>query len=537
MKRKAVTLVFIATLACGMMVGCGEKESNMDAKESEKSTQETVVSDQEAADRVAKLIDDIYVQKWTENTDQQCKDAKAAWDALTEEQKEMVEGEAADPDYFGKDTGDASKDDPRNSDDIGEKELLVVSFGTSYNDSRVEDIHGIEEAVQKAYPDWSVRRAFTSQIIINHIQAREGVKIDNMEQALQRAVDNGVKDLIVLPTHLMHGAEYDELASEVEKIKGEFQSVKIAEPLLGPVGSDASVINQDKKDVAEAVVKEALKTAGYKDISSAQADKTAIVLLGHGTTHTAKVTYSQMQTVMENLKYHNVFVGTVEGEPEDTTCEAVIEKVQEAGYKKVILRPLMVVAGDHANNDMAGDEEDSWKQTFLATGRFDSVDAQIAGLGGIADIQAMYVAHVADAMDKEQEPENGMAAEEGSILSDGTYDVDFTTDSSMFHVNETKQGKGILTVKDAEMTLHITLTSKNIVNLFLGKAQDARKESAKVLNPTEDEVEYEDGTKEVVNGFDVPVSVVDEEFDLALLGQKGIWYDHKVSISNPQKID
>ncbi|RHQ74595.1 cobalt chelatase, partial [Blautia sp. AF22-5LB] len=210
-------------------------------------------SDQEAADKVAALIDQIYVQERNDNTDEQCKEAKEAWDALTDAQKELVEGENADPDYFGRDTGDASKDDPLNGDDIGDNELLVVSFGTSFNDSRTADIGGIEKALQTAYPDWSVRRAFTAQIIINHVQARDDEKIDNMDQALQRAVDNGVKNLVVQPTHLMHGAEYDELTEAVESYKDKFESVTIAEPLLGEVGDSDDAVNDDKKAVAEAI--------------------------------------------------------------------------------------------------------------------------------------------------------------------------------------------------------------------------------------------------------------------------------------------
>ena len=180
---------------------------------------ETVDADQAAADNVAALIDAIYVQRRTEETDAQCAAAKEAWDALTETQKAMVEGENADPDYFGRDTGDASKDDPRNGDSIGENEILVVSFGTSFNDSRVADIRSIEDALQAAFPDWAVRRAFTAQIIINHIQARDGERIDNMEQALERAVANGVKNLVVQPTHLMHGAEYDEMMEMVDSYR------------------------------------------------------------------------------------------------------------------------------------------------------------------------------------------------------------------------------------------------------------------------------------------------------------------------------
>lgn len=355
-------------------------------------------SDQEKADDVAKKIDAIYVQEWTEDTEKQCKEAKDAWDALTDEQKALVSGENADPDYFGKDTGDASKDDPLNGDNIGEKEILVVSFGTSFNDSRVKDIGGIEKAIQKAYPDWSVRRAFTAQIIINHVLARDGESIDNVEQALERAVENKVKTLVVQPTHLMHGAEYDELVEAVDKYKDKFDSVKVAEPLLGEVGSDATVVNADKAKVAEDVVAQAVKKAGYSSVADAAAEGTAFVLMGHGTSHTAKISYSQMQQQMKDLGYSNVFVGTVEGEPEETSCENVIKSVQKAGYKKVILRPLMVVAGDHANNDMAGDEEDSWKSQFEASKAFDSVKCQISGMGRIAAIQQIYVDHAGNAI-------------------------------------------------------------------------------------------------------------------------------------------
>lgn len=409
MKRKMSVLLATLMVLVFCLSGCGkeaEPAAPAPAKEAEEPEEkpekaeapEEETSDQDKADEVAALIDAIYVQTRTDETDAQCAAAKAAWDALTDAQKELVEGEEADPDYFGRDTGDASKDDPLNKDEIGENELLVVSFGTSFNDSRVADIKGIEDALIAANPDWSVRRAFTAQIIINHVQARDNEFIDNMDQALERAVSNGVKNLVIQPTHLMHGAEYDELMEAVEAYEDKFESVKVAEPLLGEVGTDAAVINADKKAVAEAVTAEAVKTAGYDSLDGAKEDGTAFVLLGHGTSHTAKVSYSQMQTQMSELGYDNVFVGTVEGEPEETACEAVIEAVAEAGYKKVVLRPLMVVAGDHANNDMAGDDEDSWKSLFMASGKFDSVDTQIAGLGQIPAIQELYVAHTAEAM-------------------------------------------------------------------------------------------------------------------------------------------
>lgn len=531
MKKKLVILCIAAAMSVSMLGGCGNSAKTTDSTKTEDTTKD---SDQAAADKVAKLIDDIYVQERTDKTDEQCKAAKEAWDALTDAQKELVEGENADPDYFGRDTGDASKDDPLNADDIGENELLVVSFGTSFNDSRAADIGGVEKALQEAYPDWSVRRAFTAQIIINHVQARDDEKIDNVEQALDRAVDNGVKNLIIQPTHLMHGAEYDELTEAVEKYQDKFETVKIAEPLLGEVGSDASAINEDKEAVAKAITAEAVKTAKYDSLDAAAEDGTAFVFMGHGTSHTAKISYSQMQTQMEKLGYKNVFIGTVEGEPEDTSCEAVIEKVKEAGYKNVILRPLMVVAGDHANNDMAGDDDDSWKSQFEASKEFDSVETQIAGLGEISDIQQLYVAHTKAAMDAE-----GIKTEQTSktALEDGTYTAEFNTDSSMFHVNEAMDGKGTLTVKNGKMTIHVSLVSKNIVNLFEGTAEDAQKDGAKLLEPTTDTVKYSDGTSEEVNGFDVPVPALDKEFDLALIGTKGKWYDHKVSVSNPVKAE
>lgn len=407
MKNKTVkALALLMTVTTVSMMGTSsiyasdtETTTEAAAEETEAAGEESADADQQAADNVAALIDKIYVQERTETTDDDCKAAKEAWDALTDAQKELVEGENASPDYFGLDTGDATKDDARNADEIGENELLVVSFGTSYNDSRVEDIKGIEDALQEAYPDWAVRRAFTAQIIINHVQARDGEVIDNMQQALDRAVENGVKNLVVQPTHLMHGAEYDEMAEVLEQYQDKFESVAIAEPMLGEVGDDATVINEDKAAVAQAVADAAVQEAGFDSMEAAAEDGTAFVFLGHGTSHTAKVSYSQMQTQMEELGFKNAFIGTVEGEPEDTACEAVIEKVKEAGYKKVILRPLMVVAGDHANNDMAGSEEDSWKSMFEASGSFDSVDAQIAGLGRIDAVKQLYVDHTKAAID------------------------------------------------------------------------------------------------------------------------------------------
>ena len=407
MKRKTMLALMLAvSMTCSMgaattAMAADDSATEESADESTEAADTTEASDedQKAADNVAALIDKIYVQERNDTTDEDCKAAKEAWDALTDAQKELVEGENADPDYFGRDTGDASKDDPRNQDEIGENELLVVSFGTSFNDSRAEDVKGIEDALAEAYPDWSVRRAFTAQIIINHVEARDDEVIDNMQQALDRAVENGVKNLVVQPTHLMHGAEYDEMTEAINGYKDKFESVAIAEPMLGEVGDDATVINDDKKAVAQAITDEACKEAGFDSMDAAAEAGTAFVFMGHGTSHTANITYDQMQTQMENLGFKNAFIGTVEGKPEDTACDKVIEKVKEAGYKNVVLRPLMVVAGDHANNDMAGDDEDSWKSQFVASGNFDKVDCQIEGLGRIEAVEKLYVEHTKAAID------------------------------------------------------------------------------------------------------------------------------------------
>ncbi len=417
MRKKIVAIILGTAIVASMSVGCG-KEASAPASTSETAVSsveasnesqeassaeevgEEVDVDQAAADEVAALIDAIYVQTRTDETDAQCKAAKEAWDKLTEEQKLLVEGEDADYDYFGRDTGDASLDDTLNQDGIGENEILVVSFGTSFNESRANDISGIEKAIAAAYPEWSVRRAFTAQIIINHVQAREDRAIDNVDQAIERAIANGVKNLVVQPTHLMHGAEYDELVEALEKYNDKFESIIVSEPMLGEVGADATDVNDDKKAVAEAVVAAAVSEAGFESLDAAKEAGTAIVLMGHGTSHKAKVTYEQMQAQFDALGYDNVFVGTVEGEPESTECSVVIDNVAEAGYTNVVLRPLMVVAGDHANNDMAGDDEDSWKSMFEASGKFESIDCQILGLGSIPEIEAIYVAHIDEALKK-----------------------------------------------------------------------------------------------------------------------------------------
>lgn len=548
MKNKFLTMPLALVMALAL-TACGNNASavqeNPQTTEDTKEVSEETVAEETKDDEsvssdpvkeVSDLIDAIYVQQRTDETDELCAKAKEAWDALTEEQKQLVSGENADYDYFGRDTGDASLDDPLNADDIGEIEILVVSFGTSFNDSRTNDIGGIEKAIQKAFPTLSVRRAFTSQIIINHVQARDGIKIDNVDQALERAVNNKVKTLIVQPTHLMHGAEYDELTEILGKYADKFEQVIVSEPLLGEHADDEKAVNKDKEIVAKSVLDAAIEDAGFESIDKSIEESTAFVFLGHGTSHKAKVTYSQMVNTFKDLGYPNAFVGTVEGEPEETSIDEVISAVADAGFKNVILRPLMVVAGDHANNDMAGDDEDSWKSIFESKGVFNSVECQIEGLGSIEELQNLYVSHINDALEKdpiviEDKSDNKTA------LEDGIYSAKFETDSGMFKINETKEGRGILTVKDGKMTMEIVLSGDGIVGLYEGLAKDAKNDEKNCINCSKVTVKYDDGSEEEVNSFVIDVPVLDKEFDLALIGKKEKWYDHKVIVSDVKPVE
>lgn len=283
----------------------------------------------------------------------------------------------AEEDEENYETGDAALDLVRNEDGIGEKELLVVSFGTSFNDSRRLTIGGIEAAIAEALPEFSVRRAFTAQIIIDHVERRDGVHIDNVQEALERAVDNGVKILVVQPTHLMHGYEYDELMQTLAENADAFEQVIVGEPLL--------TSDEDCARVAAILV----------DITKEYDDgETAIVYMGHGTEHEYNTIYARMQEIFDEMGAENWYVGTVEAEP---TLEDVMAAIDGKGYKRVVLRPMMVVAGDHANNDMAGDEEDSWKTILTEAGY--EVECVLEGLGQVPAIQEIYVEHAQAAVD------------------------------------------------------------------------------------------------------------------------------------------
>ena len=298
-------------------------------------------------------------------------------DENTTAQTETQDQEDPDENY---ETGDASLDDPLNQDEIGDTELLVVSFGTSYNDNRRETIGAIEQAMQKAFPDYSVRRGFTSQIIIDHVNKRDGEKIDNVTEALDRAVDNGVKTLVVQPTHLMNGLEYTDLKDELATYSDSFEKVVLGQPLL--------TSDDDFQKVMNAIVD---VTKEYDD------GETAICFMGHGTEADSNSVYTKMQETLKAAGHDNYFVGTVEATP---SLDDVIAAVKEGGYKKVVLRPLMIVAGDHANNDMAGDEDGSWKTEFEKAGF--EVTTVVEGLGSLTDIQNLFVAHAQAAVDSLQ---------------------------------------------------------------------------------------------------------------------------------------
>ena len=327
MKKRIVAMLTVAALGMTMMTGCGEKKEEVSTEQLE--------------------------------TQEETAEAEAE-EAVEEEDEE---------DYT---TGDASLDNVRNQDEIGEKELLVVSFGTSFNDSRRLTIGAIENALEAAYPEYSVRRAFTSDIIINHVNERDGILIDDVDTALQRAIDNGVKELVVQPTHLMNGLEYADLEEAISQYADAFDSVKFGAPLL--------TSDEDFKGVEQALVD---WTKDYDD------GKTAIVFMGHGTEADSNAVYAKMQDLFTADGYANYYVGTVEATP---SLDDVLALVQAGDYERVVLEPMMVVAGDHANNDMAGDEEDSWKSAFTAAGY--EVECLLRGLGENEDIQQMYVSHV-----------------------------------------------------------------------------------------------------------------------------------------------
>ena len=350
--KKTIAMLLSLTMLTGLLAGCGNSEAASSAAPAQASVG--------AAETTAPAAEETPAQAPEASAEESVKE-----EASAEEEEENYE------------TGDASLDDTRNQDEIGEQELLVVSFGTSYNDSRRLTIGAIEGAIADACPEYSVRRGFTSQIIIDHVKRRDNVSIDNVTEALDRAVANGVKTLVVQPTHLMNGLEYNDLVDEIAQYSDAFEQVSIGEPLL--------TSDEDFQAVAQAIVD---ATKEYDD------GKTAICFMGHGTEAESNQIYAKMQSVLTDMGCTNYFVGTVEATP---SLDDVLKLVQEGDYERVVLEPLMVVAGDHANNDMAGDDADSWKSTFEAAGY--EVVPVVRGLGELEAIQKIYVQHAQAAID------------------------------------------------------------------------------------------------------------------------------------------
>lgn len=343
--KKPVALLMIAALCATLLAGCGSTNTPAATETAQTESVETTAAETAA----------------TEETEQAAQETE-------------TEAEDDEEDYT---TGDASLDNVRNQDEIGEKELLVASFGTSFNDNRRLTIGAIENAMEKAFPDYSVRRGFTAQIIIDHVERRDGIHIDNMDEALERAINNGVKTLVVQPTHLMNGLEYEELTGQLAEYADSFEQIAVGEPLL----TSDDDFNRVMKAIVEA-------TAEYDD------GETAICFMGHGTEAASNEVYGKMQDLLKANGYDNYYVGTVEAEP---SLEDVLTAVQAGDYKKVVLEPLMIVAGDHANNDMAGDEEGSWKTEFKNAGY--EVTCILRGLGELPEIQQILVEHAQKAID------------------------------------------------------------------------------------------------------------------------------------------
>lgn len=474
MKKKLLGMLLAGVLSAAALTGCGS-----------------------AAGEAAATTDATA----TDATDATATDATATDAAASE-----TAAEAGEDDEENYETGDASLDNTRNEDNIGEKELLVVSFGTSFNDSRRLTIGAIEEKIDAELgKEYSVRRAFTSQIIIDHIKKRDHIAIDNVTEALKRSQDNGVKTLVVQPTHLMNGLEYKDIVNEVGDAADAYEQVIIGEPLL--------TSDEDFEAVMKAITDD---TKSYDD------GRTAICFMGHGTEAESNKVYIKMQELLTQNGFTNYYIGTVEAAP---TLEDVITKVKSGNYERVILQPLMVVAGDHANNDMAGEDEESWKSSFEKEGF--KVECVIKGLGELEAIQKLYVEHAKAAAAKVTETEaataEATAAEVGTKelvpvtadkLNDGEYEIKVDSSSSMFNIEECT-----LTVKDGKMNATMTMGGKGYLYLYMGTAQEAATKSESAYIPFTE-------TKDARHAFEVPVEALDRETDCAAFSKKKEkWYD------------
>ncbi len=261
------------------------------------------------------------------------------------------------------------------------KALLIVSFGTSHKETREKTIGEIERFISRAYPDRELRRAFTSSIIMKVLKTRDHMHVDNVREAMERLAEDGFKDVLVQPTHIINGEEYEKMMEQIMPFKNSFDAISVGKALL--------TSSRDYDEVCKAIMAEVPELDQKKNAD--QAAKTALVLMGHGTGHFSDAAYAALDYRFKALGYENVFVGTVEGYPE---VSLVLKQVKDYAPDEVVLMPLMVVAGDHAVNDMAGEQEDSWKVLFKNAGY--KVTCILRGIGEFTGIQKMYLDHTAD---------------------------------------------------------------------------------------------------------------------------------------------
>ncbi len=385
--------------------------------------------------------------------------------------------------------------------EAAEKVILVVSFGTSFNQSRALTIGAIEEAFRTAYPDYQVRRAFTAQIIIDKLAERDGLYIDNIEQAMDRLVLDRVKEVVIQPTTVMAGYEYDDVIAAITPYADKFESFRVGKPML--------IDDADFNAAADIMLSELAKF---------EADGTDILLMGHGTHHAANATYPRLEGLFRDKGHDDIYIGTVEG---GVLIEDLLPVLKEKGTKKVVLRPFMIVAGDHANNDMAGSEPDSWKSILEAEGY--EVECVMEGLGEVPAMRDIFLRHTTDALDSkgvQLVPAAASAAAEpagigGGWIKDGTYAIKVSSDKSMFKIVDCQ-----LTVKDGEMSAVITLSATGYGKLYMGVSSGA-------------DADPESQSEFTLNGerhsFTVPVNALDVELDCAGFSiRRQQWYDYKV---------
>lgn len=258
------------------------------------------------------------------------------------------------------------------------KVILVISFGTSYNHTRKITIDVIEKEIQSAYPDYEIRKAFTSQVIIDKLNQRDGLKIDNIKEAMDKLVLEGIETVICQPTHIMHGYEYDKIIKSIKPYKNKIKNIHIGRPLLSS--------SKDYEKVVNAIIKENIMIK-KEDI---------LLLIGHGTEHFADSSYAALDYRFKIMGYENIFLGTIEGYPDKDTVLNHLAKTYTASSKMVYLAPFMIVAGDHANNDIFGNQKNTWKTEIEKSGF--PVHSIKKGLGEYPFIRKILIEHTQESI-------------------------------------------------------------------------------------------------------------------------------------------